>query len=256
VNPDKRPPLPVFATAGQTFSMLSGCAGRLAQLGLLPALITLASQIASGYFAAILGVIWLNSAWYVPYVIIVTPFAVAWTRVVLLGSAAEPASFVPRFGSRELTYLGVSLLLALVTVVVPLGATLILFSSDRFGAAFGPLIVLDIVIVVLAIFTGLRLSFALPAIAVDRFGGFGEPWRQTEGSALRIFAVGLLVSLPIAIAQVIASVLASFMGGGLPALIVRAAIEVTFTFAVLAGAITAIALAYQHLTNRAAAPVA
>jgi hypothetical protein len=254
MNPDQRPTLPVFEIAAQSFSMMMSRTGPLAQVAFVPATITLISQIASGYFAVILGVIWLNSAWYVPYMIIVTPFAVAWTRIVLLGSAAEPGSFVPRFGSRELTYLGVSLLLALVTVGVPLGTTLILFSSDRFGAAFGPMLVLEGVILVLAIFTGLRLSFALPAIAVDRFGGFGEAWRQTEGAALRIFAIGLLVSLPIIIAQSLSLRIASLLGAELPALIVRAAIEVTFTFAVLAGALMATALAYQRLTNHAAAP--
>lgn len=234
--------------------MLSGRAGRLAQVGLLPALITLASQIACGYLAAILGAFWLNWAWYLPYVIIVTPFAVAWTRIVLLGSSAEPGSFVPRFGSRELTYLGVSLLLALVTLGLPLGTTLILFSSDRFGAAFGPLIVLDIVIVVLAIFTGMRLSLALPAVAVDRFGGFGAAWRLTEGMALRIFAINLLIIVPIIIAQSLSLRIAALLGVELPSLIVRAAIEVTFTFIAVAGAVTGMTLAYQRLTNHASAP--
>ncbi len=233
--------------------MMMSRTGPLAQAAIVPAAITLISQIASGYLAAIWGAFWLNWAWYLPYVIIVTPFAVAWTRIVLLGSTAEPGSFVPRFGSREFTYLGVSLLLALVTFGVPLGATLILFSSDRFGAAFGPLIVLDTVIVVLAIFTGMRLSVALPAVAVDRFGGFGAAWRQTEGMALRILAINLLIIVPIIIAQSLSLRIASLLGVELPSLIVRAAIEVTFTFIAVAGNVTGTALAYQRLTRHTAA---
>ncbi|MGH7949957.1 MAG: hypothetical protein ACREQF_12080, partial [Candidatus Binataceae bacterium] len=123
-------------------------------------------------------------------------------------------------------------------------------------AAFGPLIVLDAVIFILAIFVGLRLSFALPAIAVDRFSGLAAAWRQTEGAALRIFAINFLVIVPLAIAQSIASALASYLGAQLTALIVRAAIEVTFTFITLAGAATAIALAYRRLTSEPPAPTA
>ncbi|MGH7865645.1 MAG: hypothetical protein ACREQB_11690, partial [Candidatus Binataceae bacterium] len=178
----------------------------------MPAAITLTSQIASGYFAVTLNIPWLNSAWYLPYMIIAVPFAVAWTRFVLHGPALERVSFLPRFGSREINYLGVSILLVLATIAAPLAITIILFSLDSAGAAFGPLIVLDALTFILAIFAGLRLSFALPAIAVARFGGLACAWRQTEGAALRIFAINLLVLLPLTIAQYSAAALASFLG--------------------------------------------
>ncbi|MGH7865314.1 MAG: hypothetical protein ACREQB_10005, partial [Candidatus Binataceae bacterium] len=140
------------------------------------------------------------------------------------------------------------------TLAAPLAITIILISLDSAGAAFGPLIVLDALTFILATFVGLRLSFAMPAIAVARFGGLAAAWRQTEGAALRIFAINLLVLLPLTIAQYSAAALASFLGAHLTALIVRAAIDLTFNFVTLAGAATATALAYRRLTNEPAPP--
>jgi hypothetical protein len=253
VTSAQHPTLPVLATVAQAFSTLAGRAPQFAKLALVPAAITLASQIASGYLAAVLGAFWLNWAWYLPYAIIATPFAVAWTRLILLPSSDAPVSVVPRFGKRELTYLGISIVLAALGVV-PALTTLVLLSSDRIGVAFGPMLVLVAVSVVVSIFVALRLSFALPAAAIDRFAGLVGAWRQTEGAALRIFAINFLVLVPILIVQLGASLFAALLGTELPALIIRAAIEVVFTFLLVGGVVVATALAYQRIVGEAAAP--
>ena len=254
MNPAQRPTLPVLPTVAESFSILANRGAQFAKLALVPVAITLASQIASGYFAAVFGAFWLNWAWYLPYVIIVTPFAVAWTRLILLPSSGATVSVVPRFGYRELTYLGISIALAALTGVVPTLTALVLLTSDRIGVAFGPMLVLVAVSVVLATFVALRLSFALPAVAIDRFAGLVGAWRQTEGAALRIFAINFLVLVPILIVQIGASLLAALIGTELPALIFRAAIEVVFTFLLVGGVVVATALAYQRIVVGVTAP--
>ena len=149
----------------------------------------------------------LSLAGLLPYVI----FWVAWHRLVLLGPAQGLPSYQPSWRGRHFFYFGYTLLLGAIAGIIFLFlgfAASVLLPSPAPGAEPGNaqiLLALAVMIVLLLVvgwFT-LRLSFVLPARALDEAYGISDSWRQTRGQGLRILAVLIIVQAIIAIPSVV-----------------------------------------------------
>ncbi len=153
----------------------------------------------------------LSLAGTVPYVV----FAVAWHRLVLLGPSQGLPAYQPSWRKRHFHFLGYLLLLGLFAGLFLLFLGLALsfllpgLSPEATPSAGQELLGLTALIAVLLLvgwFT-LRLSFVLPARALDEAYKLSDSWRQTRGQGLRLLVVLLVVQLVIAIPSVIIVVL-------------------------------------------------
>ena len=157
----------------------------------------------------------LSLAGVVPYVI----FAVAWHRLVLLGEARGLPSYQPSWRRRHWHFAGYMLLLALIggTIFSFLGIAVSLLAppgAEPEAVSGGQQMLFLAVTLILLLVIGwfmARLSFVLPARALDEPYGFSQSWRQTKGQGLRILAVFAIVQALIALPSVI---VVSLLGAG------------------------------------------
>ena len=112
-----------------------------------------------------------------------------------------------------------------------------------------------------AFFVGHRLILALPAAAIGDDGPFALSWRSTAGNVFRLFAVGFLSFLPVAVPAIVAflSLLATAMQASADAADWKDALrwgvplKILFSiFGTWAGTVlaTALALSHQRLVTR------
>ena len=140
----------------------------------------------------------------VPYCI----FSVTWHRLVLLGPVAARPSLMPAWGGRHWRYLGYGILITIISYAILLPAFIAIgFATGAGGTsevAVWPLL-LGLALFLIAFFVTpylfMRLSFVLAAVCLDERYGLGDSWRQTRGQGLRLFALGVLVSVPIIVAS-------------------------------------------------------
>lgn len=178
------------------------CLPELVRFGAIVFAVALANEIVVHYLTdAIVRYWWLI----ISHEAIFAPYAVVWTRIAVLGR--KSVSTIPRYryGAIEIWYLVASLL----TFTILLGPVLILMGwmvgahqsghvamSEGWAViAFGILFV-DVIVLV-------RLSFLFPAIALQRYRGFGAAWRQTHGYFERLCAIEAAVIAPYMIIQML-----------------------------------------------------
>lgn len=190
----------------------------------------------------------LSLLWVVPYIVVATPFTVAWTKLAAGGADAVTSRPAFVFGRAEWLYLFASMLLT----IALFGPVLIcLFVSFLFGWSIS-FIILGLILLAVAIPLGLRFSFVLPSVALEDRMGFGASWHRTKGSIWRIVALGALAGLPFSIAQ---SILRAFVKqmSDTPGLIVAGFAQVVVSVLLAASATGAMTLAYKFRTARAVA---
>lgn len=191
--------LPIAETVRAVyFATLSNFRG-LAMAALLPILLSLLLMALGRWFegsAAFLFAAALLDL--LPY----TLFGVAWHRIVLLGNA-EPARVITIWQRRHWRFLGYALAITLIGWTIA-EIHLVLLQGYTLGPLEdtpaqipGPVLLVLLVSTWLVIYLTIRLSFVLPAAAVDERYGFADSWRHTKGQVLRLFFATFVMILPV-----------------------------------------------------------
>lgn len=194
-------PLPVSATIVDLYTTLFRHFGQLMLRLLLPTalsalvllLVTIEMQPFAGYVV-----------WYLFLAVPTTMLGVPLLRIVLLGRQTTHSTLA---SPRNLRFLKYSFLLSLITLPLvfleswliggeaglaadgssaerPPGSGSGIPSDVVYWAAYLPLF-----------YVQLRLSFVLPAIAVDERYGLADSWRHTEGQSVRLFLIAVIAIL-------------------------------------------------------------
>ena len=189
--------LPVGATFAEAYSLVFGRLGLLVKAAAFPYLIStvlavLSVTAPSNWVLAMIVVI----LGFVPYTI----FGVSWHRVTLLGPNAGAPSVTPAWERRHSRFLGYALAVTLigyglaiaivlsgVLLAVPLGESAELIRA--MAVVFGGSIVFFYMI--------MRLSFVLPAVAVDETYRLAHAWTHTRGQGFRLIGLMILTAVPI-----------------------------------------------------------
>ncbi|MGH7815541.1 MAG: hypothetical protein ACREQI_16255 [Candidatus Binataceae bacterium] len=197
--------LPVLKLAAEAIAMPARYFRELACFGWVPLLIALGVRSIQMAVQR-LGWEWVgripHSFWTVAegmiLFIVITPLAVAWTRIAIDGpeSAARAKSF--SYGHVERRYLGASLLYLIVlaaAIAVPLGVNI---HARRIGDPYlmkesGALIVAALVFVMIA---AIRVVFIFPAMATGRNWSLAAAWEQSRGYFESLLALDAIVWLP------------------------------------------------------------
>jgi hypothetical protein len=165
--PDRMVPIPVGAFAREALSMPFDHFGQFVRLATVPLLITGVAQFVGGLLVALTA----NSAfyllWWLIFGLVTIPFCVGWTRFAVLGSDAMRDRSWLSHGTRELKYLAFSL--ALTILLFGPSAFCVYVSYARGWSIW--LLLLGAAIGLATIWAAWRLTFALPAIALDSFQG-------------------------------------------------------------------------------------
>ncbi|WP_420346108.1 hypothetical protein [Pelagibius sp.] len=203
-------PLPVATTIAEVYTALYRHAGSLLWCLSLPIalsiifLVIVSTQIQSPSAYVL---------WYLFLAVPTTMLGVPWLRLLLLGPAAQPLTVFSNFGERHWTFLKFNFLISLITLPLvflqfwleagslgtaetapeggqPLApfedeeSTHLLSGDLIYWAVYLPLFYIQI-----------RLSFVLPAVAVDEHYGFAESWRHTQPLAGRLFLIAVIAVL-------------------------------------------------------------
>lgn len=230
--------IPVSLT-GQAIRLPFHQIGAFAKFSIIPILITLAAQYwAASRFSRLPDLQWFLL--WAPYALAAIPFCVAWTRLAVDGALALRGRGAFSFGPTELRYLGMSVLLPVIffgpSAVCLVGAYLL---------GWVGLLLVGLVLLLTGISLGLRFTFVLPAIAVERYPGFRASWGQTKGCVSRLAWILFVVSLPYCVGDLVIEGL-SMLNPANPAMYV----SMSFLSAVLlllsnAWIVGAISLAYK-----------
>lgn len=129
-------------------------------------------------------------------------FGVTWHRFVLLGKTRGRPSLIPNLGRRHLLFLAPSLIFVLVQSGPTISTEGHSISSEIESDLQIWMEMVAVTIIIFGIYyVGLpylilRLSFVLPAIAVDESYGLGHSWGHTRRQGLRIYLLVVSVVLP------------------------------------------------------------
>mgnify|MGYP001233749421 CR=1 FL=1 len=148
--------------------------GLLAVLGVIEALVAPSDPTAMGAGGGI-----LTLGLLVLQIVIYTWMAIAWHRVTLVGFSTDQGAFRMQFGPREWRFLGYSLLIYPLVIMVVLTIAVLAFVSGALATLGG------IVLTFMAVFLILRCALVLPATAIDHPTSLKTSWQQTDGSRHR-----------------------------------------------------------------------
>ena len=181
-------------------------------------------------------------------------FAVAWHRRCLLPVQGSTVSQELRWQRRHSLFLGRTVLIGLLTVVISmvlaLPVSLLIAATGGAGGAATIALWMAVVFIVEA-----RLMLLFPAVAVDNFIGFGKSWALSEGNAFRIAAVLILTSIPISIALtpidwLLSTLLVSLgLVHSLAALFVTALVQSMLGLIVTACGVAGLSFCYRDLSG-------
>ena len=126
--------------------------------------------------------------------------AVAWHRYVL--RVEEPGEIVPSFRfDRMLEYLGYSVLIVIILVVISLAISLVFSPLARFVlglGAFGQTIIGILIYVPVAV-VGYRLSVVLPGAALGENIGISDAWERTAGSMVSLVLLSIFSAVSLVV---------------------------------------------------------
>jgi hypothetical protein len=127
-----------------------------------------------------------------------TPFSVAWTKLAIRGRKAvakHPQFFYSR--TQWLYLLAGAVMMAALLVLVGTPYVILRFGQLNFDNQIslvgGTTMMLGLGIYVIAY---VRLAFVFPAIAIGRYAGIRDAWKQTAGNIERLAAILVLAFLP------------------------------------------------------------
>ena len=139
----------------------------------------------------------------VPYVF----FAVAWHRLVLMGSERATPPWAPSWKVRHWIFCGYLILLNLM-----LASGVIVAVVAVYVVGPNPAVPILLAALFAAGWFMARFSFVLPARALDETYGFGDSWRQTRGQGLRILGAFVFALSVFLLAVLIAGLILAFVG--------------------------------------------
>ena len=134
----------------------------------------------------------------IAHFVLFTPFSVAWTKLAIRGRAAVAKHPSFSYSRTQWFYLLASAVMIAVLVVL-VGIPFVIFrygqrSFDSQISLFGgTIMMLGLGVYVIAY---VRLAFVFPAIAIGRYAGIREAWKQTAGNIERLAAILVLAFLP------------------------------------------------------------
>lgn len=171
------------------------------------------------------------------------PFKVAWLRYTLLGPRMQRVGPIFAFGSRELRFLGYTIALTLIMLVVG-GAGGML--AGMIGSGAGSLSVSALLMLGVGVFLAwltARLYFVFPPLVMDLPGGFARAWTESRGQAFRLILLTLMVLLVLGLPAMVVGMLLS--GAPLVATVVAILLQIVID----AGLWTALGFAYWRTTG-------
>ncbi len=134
----------------------------------------------------------------ISHFVLFTPFSVAWTKLAIRGPQAvakHPQFFYSR--TQWLYLLACAVMMAALLVLAGIPYAILRYGQRNFDnqvSLFGTTIMmLGLGIYVVAY---VRLAFVFPAIAIGRYTGIRNAWKQTAGNIERLAAVLVLAFLP------------------------------------------------------------
>jgi hypothetical protein len=145
---------------------------------------------------------------YAVFILFLTPFLVAWHRLVLLGPEAIAGHRGLAFERRDRIFFLWSILLAILIelflqflVALPTDFIGESFDFTKFGMAGGFILtfVAELVLFPMIVLVS-RFILVFPSIAIDAGALLGEVWQLTRGNALRLALLYYLVYIPISVA--------------------------------------------------------
>jgi len=241
-----RDKLPVVATCIAGYRAVYDEWDSLVRLAAWPFIWLVAAQLAGKAIAAVFSDSVGGLVAVLSYLVVI-PFAVSWLRTLILGQ--KPLTFEQvRIGRTEVKFLAYSLLIPLVSYLpaFAFGAVVIFLKRNTQ--------LLPLVAILLALSAGayvsLRLWLVCPEIAIDVFQHLRSSWQKTHGAVSRIFAIALLMELPLII---IGIPVAMFVGFFQTATVMRlmAGDIMQILLGLLSSAVyrAAQAIVYKHLTK-------
>jgi len=134
----------------------------------------------------------------ISHFVLFTPFSVAWTKLAIRGRQAvakHPQFFYSR--TQWLYLLAVAVMMAAGLVLVGMPYVILRYGQQNFDNQIslfgGTAMMLGLGTYVIAY---VRLAFLFPAIAIGRYAGVRDVWKQTAGNFERLVAVIVLTVLP------------------------------------------------------------
>lgn len=178
--------------------------------------------------------------------------AVLWHRHLLLGE--EIADIKIWIDRRMWRYILRSFAIGLIVAIPMIGSlvALLLFIDDiSMHVVFLMVVVMMISVIIL-----LRLSIALPAVALDESKiGFLDAWRATDGNSIRLFIISCISIIPFATAAELLSQTMEPSGsiGFSVRLVLLESLRLAIEFSLLLISVTFLSLSYAFLVKNQAA---
>ena len=193
------PVLPgITALYGTLFRHIQALVARLVLPTVISAVVLLLLTFQLPPFAAIV-------VWYLFLAVPFTLFGVSWLRLLLLEEETSPFAAFADFDARHRRLLKYNFLLSLITLPLVVlqywldaGGEATAGADEAYAGAQSGDAVIDLVYwaaYMPLFYVQLRLSFVLPAIAVDERYGFADSWRHTRSQSGQIFLVAVIAVL-------------------------------------------------------------
>jgi hypothetical protein len=195
----QRPALPIIKTCIEAWRIAIEAPMVLMRLAVAPLVWLLVFQLGGQLIAVVAHAPAMEKAIGLSYVVLI-PFDIAWLRFVLLDERPAAIRWI-RFGSYELRFLAYSVAIpALSFLPALILGTITYASSGVLGT--GHTILLGsatFAAVIAGIYTSTRMWLVYPELAISILRTLSEPWSRTHGCVLRIFAIAMLVDIPLLI---------------------------------------------------------
>jgi hypothetical protein len=187
-------------------------------------------------------------------------YSVAWHRAFLVPGESVTIGSAYRWRKRQTQFLFAYLKLfgVIVGVVGVVGVVIGITTAAATSEASILIIQLGYALAGGLIFS--RLSMLFPATAVDRHMTLKEGWRFTRGNTWRLFGIGLMVAVPIALISVPFNILIGLLavstgvGGSLTGNLILTLMYHFLAFVGIAVGVTALSISYRRLTAGGAPP--
>ncbi len=184
-------------------------------------------------------------------------FAVAWHRKWLLPNESVTVWSALRWDGRKTAFLGRLVLLIALAVLGSLPLAIVVVAMAQ--AALLPFTFSVAMILVMVLVTFSRLSILLPAASIDDGMGVKDCWLLTRRNGLRLFAIVVIPTLPVSLAQLVTlsavfSILAAAgLNETLTGMLIIALLAQTFSFIGIAVGVSALSVSYRHFRDNAPA---
>ena len=132
------------------------------------------------------------------HAIVIVPFAVAWSKIAIDGTAAVEGTGALPLGITELWYAVANVAMWLVFLLPVLPFMRLITTARQAGdeTTMGVAAIFALTVMVAAAFALVRMSFLFPAIATGRYQGIRTAWTQTRGYLEALVAIEAGLCIP------------------------------------------------------------